>query len=211
MTSNDHIDNNNNINHIVQHSSIEVHEKSEISTSGISKPENDIERKRMAATIAKRNQRERERQKKLNSSAIIPKKLPMSPMIRKRNQRERERQRKLKINLTIENNEQDEKSSPIDVIPNEHQLSTNFMSPSSNISNFNLLHLTNYTPGKINDHNKNLPSESIISYGTSDSNLESIEQSDGHLTGNKVIDKTIIINYYLCYKHIIILIRITIT
>ena len=70
MTSNDHIDNNNNINHIVQHSSIEVHEKSEISTSGISKPENDIERKRMAATITKRNQRERERQKKLNLSAI---------------------------------------------------------------------------------------------------------------------------------------------
>ena len=68
----------------------------------------------MLNTIRKRNQREKEKQKKLNSSAI---------------------------NLVIENNEQHlsittpETSSSI--IP------TNFLSPSSNISNFNLLHLTN--------------------------------------------------------------------
>jgi len=142
-------------------------------------------------------------------------KIPMSPTdrkqylaIQKRNQRAIQKQKKSStINLITENNEQNEKSSSTDVIPtsnfskqNEQQLSTNLLSPSSNISNFNLLLLTNSISGKINDHNQNLLSESIISYGTSDSDLESIKKSDGHLTGSKIIEKTIII---ICDKYVI--------
>jgi hypothetical protein len=112
----------------------------------------------------------------------------------------------------IENNEQNltpVKSSSTDAIPtsnfskqNEQQLSTNLLSPPSNISNFNLLHLTNSTPGKIIDHNQNLPSGSIFPYGASaDLDLESIKQSDGHLTGSKIIKKAIIIICNKCDKH----------
>ena len=103
----------------------------------------------------------------------------------------------------IKNNEQHEKSSTSNFSKqNEQQISTNLLSPSSTISNFNLLDLSNSTPGIIID-------QSILSYGASayttaketDSNLEFIMQSDGHLTGAKIIDKTIIIINNKCNKY----------
>jgi hypothetical protein len=145
-------------------------------------------------------------------------KLPTKLSSAERGQQYRARQRQKKLNssannLMIENNEQNltpVKSSSTDAIPtsnfskqNEQQLSTNLLSPPSNISNFNLLHLTNSTTGKIIDHNQNLPSGSIFPYGASaDLDLESIKQSDGNLTGIKIIEKSIIIICNKCNKHL---------
>ena len=151
-----------------------------------------LEQKRMLNTISKRKQRERERQIKLNSSTInLVKPPPMSNAVRKSNQREREKQKKLHssaLNLFIENNEQL-------VVENNEQ---------------HLYSIT--TPEKCS-------STDIFSYGASayataketDSDLlESIKQSDRHLTGGH---KTIIIICNKCNKMIFftILIRITIS
>jgi len=69
--------------------------------------------------------------------------------IRKRNQREREKQRKIEQLQQLSETSQQNHNTPTI----EQQLSTNLMSPSSNISNFNLLHLTNSTPDGHNNNN----------------------------------------------------------
>ena len=69
---------------------------------------------------------------------------------RERKRQEKQTQKKSANSLMIENNKQNLSIITTDAIPtsnfskqNEQQLSTNFLSPSSNISSFNLLHLTN--------------------------------------------------------------------
>ena len=84
---------------------------------------------------------------KSSSTDVIPTSKPeqtiehirMLNTIRKRNQREREKQRKIEQLQQLSETSQQNHNTPTI----EQQLSTNLMSPSSNISNFNLLHLTN--------------------------------------------------------------------
>ena len=110
--------------------------------------------------------------------------------------RERQKQKKLNssaINLTIENNEQHlsittpEKSSSTEVIPTPNfLLSSNLLSPSSNISNFSLLYLTNsgHNNHILQPNSSSMEVSEIISSADIDHDNFIVDHSSNVISGN---------------------------